>query len=92
MKVFGCRNNRSYGGGLVLVAANTKDEAYLTAAMYDKISYLFDWVDNSGWIKPDGNVEHCTCDTYPYNKWFVVEHLSTDLKEPKVIIEDHYSE
>lgn len=27
MKVFGCRNDESYGGGLVLVAANTKEEA-----------------------------------------------------------------
>ena len=32
MKVFGCRNQEIYGGGIVLVAANTKEEAYITAA------------------------------------------------------------
>ena len=30
--------------------------------------------------------------TYPLGKWHEVEHLSTDLSEPQVIIEDHYSE
>ena len=30
MKVFGCKNQYSYGGGLILVAANTKEEAYLS--------------------------------------------------------------
>ena len=93
MKVFGCKNDNDYGGGLVLVAADSKEEAYLTAAMDDKISYLFDWVDDYGiWSEPDGNINHCTSDTYPLGKWFEVKHLSTDLTEPKVIIEDHYNE
>jgi hypothetical protein len=39
MKVFCCKNQWSYGGGLILVAANTKKEAYLTAAYDDKTSY-----------------------------------------------------
>ena len=47
MKVFACRNQHQYGGGLVLVAANTKEEAYLTAAMDDNLSYLFDWSDDN---------------------------------------------
>ena len=93
MKVFGCRNINDYGGGLVLVAANTKEEAYLTAAVDDNLSYLFDWADDDYmWCEPDGNVNHCTSNTYPLGKWFEVEHLSTDLTEPKIIIEDHYSE
>lgn len=41
MKIFGCKNQWSYGGGLILVAANTKEEAYLTAAMNERLSYLF---------------------------------------------------
>ena len=93
MKVFGCKNQYSYGGGLVLVAANTKEEAYLTAAMDEKISYMFNWADDDYmWCEPDGNINHCTSDEYPFGKWFEVEHLSTDLTEPKVIIEGHYSE
>lgn len=93
MKVFCCKNQQSYGGGLILVAANTKEEAYLTAAMDDKTSYLFDWVDDDYmWSEPDGDINHCSSDTYPLNKWFEVEHLRTDLPEPQIIIEDHYSE
>lgn len=93
MKVFCCKNQLSYGGGLILVAANTKEEAYLTAAYDDKTSYLFDWFDDNDVYsyKPDGNINHCTSDTYPLGKWHEVEHLSTDLSEPKIIVEEHYS-
>lgn len=53
MKVFCCKNQWSYGGGLILVAANTKEEAYLTAAYDDKTSYLFDWADDDYmWCEP----------------------------------------
>ena len=93
MKVFACKNQESYGGGLILVAANTREEAYLTAAMDKKYKIKFDWTDDNGvWCEPDGNINHCTSDTYPLNSWFEVEHLATDLTEPKVIIEDSYSE
>ena len=93
MKVYTCRNQNSYGGGLILVAANTKEEAYLTAAMDDELSYLFEWSDDDYmWCNPDCNINHCTSNTYPLGKWFEVEHLSTNLTEPQVIIEDHYSE
>lgn len=84
MKVFCCRNQQPYGGGLILVAANTKEEAFNTASMNKDINYIFYEIEyNSGIFKSD---------TYPLDKWFEVEHLSTDLIEPKVIIEDHYTE
>lgn len=93
MKVFGCRNDYFFGGGLVLVAANTKEEAFLTAATSVECSYIFDWLDdNHRMIEPDGNIKHCHSDTYPLGEWFEVEHLSTDLTKPEVIIEDHYLE
>lgn len=93
MKVFCCKNQYSYGGGLILVAAHTKEEAYLIAANDDKTSYLFDWVDDDYiWCVPDGNINHCISDTYPLEEWHEVEHLSTDLLEPQIIVEDHYSE
>ena len=93
MKVFACKNQNPYGGGLILVAANTKEEAYLTAAYDDKILYLFEWADDDYmWCEPDGNINHCTSYTYPFDKWFEVKHISTDLAEPQVIIEDHHTE
>ena len=91
MKVFSCKNQEPYGGGLILVTANTIEEAFLTAAM-DKNYHMFDWVDNNGnWCKPDGNIDHCISHTYPFKSWFEVEHLSTDLTKAKVIIENHYT-
>ena len=93
MKVFACKNQMSYGGGLILVAANTKDEAYLIAASDDKTSYLFEWADDDyRWCEPDGNINHCKSETYPISKWFEVKHLSTILTKQQIIIEDHYSE
>ena len=88
MKVFCCKNQRSYGGGLILVAAKTKEEAYFTAANDDKTSYLFYW----DWCNPVGDISRLTSDTYPFEKWHEVEHLSADLSEPQIIVEDHYSE
>lgn len=83
----------SYGGGLILVAANTMEEAFLTAAMDDSVNYTFDWVDDDGiWCEPDGDINHCESSAYPFEKWFETEHLSTDLTEPKVILEDSYYE
>jgi len=93
MKVFGCKCDMDYGGGIILVAANSVEEAYLTAAMDEKVGSMFDWADDDGiWCEPDGNINHCWSDVYPFDKWFEVEHLSTDLTEPKVIIEDSYYE
>ena len=44
------------------------------------------------WCEPDGNIDHCISKTYPLSEWFEAKHLSTDLAQPQVIIEDHYSE
>ena len=86
MKLFACKNQHQYGGGCILVAANNKTEAYLTAA--NKFELPFFWKDNN----PDGKVEHCESDTYPYDSWFEVEHLSADVSTPQIIFEDHYTE
>ena len=82
MKVFCCKNQCSYGGGLILVAANTIEEAFSIASINEDTNWLF-YKMKSGEL---------VSDTYPINEWFEVEHLSTDLSEPQVIIEDHYSE
>jgi hypothetical protein len=80
MKVFGCKCDIPYGGGLILVAANTREEAFSVASVDEDAQWLF-------YEKESGEL---VSDDYPKNKWFEVEHLSTDLTEPKVIIEDHH--
>jgi len=81
MKVFACKNQWSYDGGMILVAANTKEEAFHTASIDRDVNHCFyETKYNSGIL---------TSDIYPLDEWFEVKHLSTDLVEPQVIIEDH---
>ena len=82
MKVFCCKNQCSYGGGLILVAANTKEEAFSIASMDEDTKWFF-YEMKSGEL---------VSNRYPKNEWFEVEHLSTNLITPQVIIEDSYSE
>ena len=82
MKVFCCKNQCSYDGGLILVAANTIEEAFSIASINEDTNWLFYKMESGELVS----------DTYPINEWFEVEHLSTDLSEPQVIVEDHYTE
>lgn len=82
MKVFCCRNQQPYGGGLILVAANTKEEAFSVASINEDTNWLFYKMESGELVS----------DTYPLGEWFEVEHLSTNLLKPQVIIEDHYTE
>lgn len=80
MKVFCCKNQVPYGGGLILVAANTKEEAFSVASVYEGTKWFF-------YKKESGEL---VSDAYPKNEWFEVEHLSTNFIKPQVIIEDSY--
>ena len=82
MKVFCCKNQRTYGGGLILVAANTKEEAFSIASVDEDKNWLFYKIESGELVS----------DTYPINEWYEVEHLSTDLITPQVIIKDDYTE
>lgn len=93
MKVFGCKCDISYGGGLILVAANNVEEAFLTAAMDEK----------NGWKVKKGFVQHGNFGDGPLMLWHTEENkilrnftheleisdLSTD-KGFRVIIECNY--
>lgn len=82
MKVFCCKNQESYGGGLILVVANTIEEAFSVASLDEDTHWSF-------YKKESGEL---VSDCYPKNEWFEIEHLSTDLLKPQVIVEDHYTE
>lgn len=82
MKVFGCKCNYELGGGVILVAAKNKLQAYCVAISNDGTRWLFEQTETVGF---ESNF-------YPYDKWQEMKHLSTRLTEPSVIIEDHYYE
>ena len=72
-----------WAGGIVLVAANTKEQAFEVAARSQKCEWWFDK------ISPSGNV---VSDRYPIEKWHEFEHLSCDFTEPQVILEESHAE
>lgn len=92
MKVFYCPMSGGYSGGGIMVAAETKEQAFLTAARDKKTSYAFSWwVGYWEYIDDDGNIEHLHSDDYPLEEWREMEHLQTDLTEPQVILENGYN-
>ena len=48
--------------------------------------------EDTNWLFYKMESGELVSDTYPINEWYEVEHLSTDLSEPQVIVEDHYTE
>lgn len=93
MKVFGCTMQGGYCGGIILVAANDKEEAFLTAAKDENIGHLFDWTtEYGGWAQPFSQDAKVRSDFFPLNKWKEYKHLATDYKKPTVILAEYYAE
>lgn len=91
MKVFMCRRQGGYSGGLAVVAANTKEEAFKT--FFEDADYC--------WMADMYDEETYTCtndftkwrsDYYPIDKWFECKVLTANVDKPCVIMEDGYSE
>lgn len=94
MKIFGCSiKHIHYGGGLILVAADSVEEAFYTAAVDRRVGYMFDWTDNSGeWVAPGSDGAKCCSDYYPFEDWVEYKKLSCNCTEPYVIAEEHHCE
>lgn len=90
MKVFICKREGGYSGGLAVVAANSAEEAFKTFCedpdndwMVDKYRETFE------------EIEDCTewfSYYYPLEKWFECKELTANVDKPCVIIEDGHSE
>ena len=92
MKVWMCRRtdgNYGYSGGLAVVAANSKEEAFKTFFSDEDYSWMAhkydegkDIEDYTKWIS----------DYYPIEKWFECKKLTANVDKPYVIMEDGYTE
>ena len=82
MKVFMCKRNHDikYNGGLIVVAANTKEEAFSIVASIDKYSCFTEVIPFYGTA------------LYALENFFEVPYLSADVDEPCIIEEDGYTE
>ena len=91
MKVFMCKRQGDYSGGLAVVSANSIEEAFKTFFEdndYGWMAYKYD--DDTCCFTDD-----CTkwrSDYYPIEEWFECKVLTANVDKPCVIMEDGYTE
>lgn len=91
MKVFMCQRQDGYNGGLAVVAANNKEEAFKTFFENSDYDWMLDKFDpETGEFTDDFTKWHS--DDYPIEDWFECKVLTADVNEPCVIMEGGYSE
>ena len=93
MKVFACQRQGTYSGGLIIVAANTVEEAF-NLFVHDK---RFDWMIDAHsadgeWRDIDDEDAIISTDYYPLEKWYELEMLTANVTEPQIIAQGGHSE
>lgn len=91
MKVFMCKRQGGYSGGLSVVAANSVKEAFKT--FFEDEDY--DWMVDKYDVDTCGFTDDCTkwhSDYYPIDEWFECKVLTANVDKPCVIMEDGYTE
>lgn len=81
MKVFGCYRQGGYSGGMILVAADSVEEAYDV--------YMKD--ENCDWMHAEIDDESIY-NYYPLDEWQEFDKLIANYDEPQVICEAGYTE
>lgn len=92
MKVFICKMAEGYQGGLAVVAANTKEEAFETF-FSDRDTWwgLLDFTDRETGQYTD-DITRCDSEYYPRADWQEIPILEADTIVPRIIAESHYIE
>lgn len=91
MKVFGCKRTGSYSGGLIIVAANSLNEAFETFAKDKRYKWMIDGYN----FQIEDFTEDITVvdsDIYSRDNWFEIPELVANVDSPKVLSEDGYTE
>lgn len=89
LNLFAAKRTDAYSGGLIVVAANTIDEAYQT---------YIDWVEATGnekglywrYVYYNGEVEESN--EYPRQNWYEIPNVKIICDAPQVIDEEGYKE
>ena len=93
MKVFACKRQGGYSGGLIVVAANTKEEAFNLFAHDKRYSWMIDSHSADGeWQDVDDDDAIISSDFYPLEKWYELEMLTANVTEPQIIAQGGHTE
>lgn len=93
MKVFACQRQGSYSGGLIIVAANTKEEAFNLFAHDSRFNWMIDCCDEEGcWADVDDEGAIIRSDYYPLEMWYEIECLTANVVEPQIIAQGGHTE
>lgn len=81
MKVFTNKREGSYSGGLIVVAANSVEEAHETFHKDERFSWAWDMIDDDVFD-----------DYYLPNNWEEMPMLIANVDKPMVLAEEGYTE
>ena len=90
MNVYVCEFRGGYCGGLVVVAANSADEAYRVVKDDNDLCWLFSCVDDDGHYienKYDWEEESCC---YQRKYFRLLKGVTADVETPQILAENHY--
>lgn len=91
MKVFMCKRQGGYSGGLAVVAANSAEEAFKTFFEDEDNDWMVDKYDiDTHKFTDDFTKWHSYY--YPKDKWFECKVLTANVDKPCVIMEDGHTE
>lgn len=91
MKVFMCKRDGGYSGGLAVVAANTRDEAFEVLHSHKDYEWMLDNVDfETGCLTDD--IKRCNSHYYRREDWHEVPILTADTIVPRIIAEGGHTE
>jgi hypothetical protein len=91
MKVFMCKRQYGYSGGLAVVAANSVKEAFKTFFEDEDYWWMVDMYDEETNAFTN-DFTKWRSDYYPIENWFECKVLTANVDKPCVIMEDGYSE
>ena len=93
MKVFMCKRCGCYSGGLAVVAANSKEEAYIVFHSDERYKYFLNNMDETTeYGEYTDDPLKCDSDYYRKADWFEVPNLVANVETPCVIEQSGYTE
>lgn len=89
MKVWINKYIGGYGGGMIIVAANSADEAHKTFHKDENFRWM--WEDN-GFVDEECEIDDERDFIYLRSNWYCLENVVANVDTPQVLAEDSYTE